>query len=161
MLAEREHAEPQVRDAIERAGGLVRDGLANAREAVGALRGDRLPALVESYRGDLGVDAALTVEGTARTLPADADVALYRAAQEALTNVARYAPGAVTTVVLAYGTDRTTLRIENGRAHGAALTGVGGGAGLAGMRERIARAGGAMEAGATAAGWRVQVWVPA
>ena len=36
----------------------------------------------------------LRVEGSARTLPADAGLALYRGAQEALTNVARYAPGA-------------------------------------------------------------------
>jgi signal transduction histidine kinase len=165
-LAEREHAEPQVRDAIARAGGLVRDGLASAREAVGALRGDelpgvaQLPALIESYRRDLNVDATLAVEGAARTLAADVNVALYRAAQEALTNVARYAPGAVTTVILTYGTDQTSLRIENGRGQGAPLAGIGGGAGLAGMHERIARAGGTMDAGATPAGWCVQLSVP-
>jgi signal transduction histidine kinase len=42
VLAEREHAGEQVRAAIERPGELVRDGLANARQAVGALRGDLL-----------------------------------------------------------------------------------------------------------------------
>ena len=31
----------------------------------------------------------LTVEGDARTLPADASLALYRGTQEALTNIAR------------------------------------------------------------------------
>ena len=42
-LAERDHATPPMRAAIERAGELVKEGLANAREAVGALRGEGLP----------------------------------------------------------------------------------------------------------------------
>ena len=46
-LAEREQASPQVRAAIERAGELVRDGLANARQAVGALRGEELPSVAQ------------------------------------------------------------------------------------------------------------------
>ena len=36
-----------MRDAIDRAGELVKDGLANARQAVGALRGERLPGVAE------------------------------------------------------------------------------------------------------------------
>jgi signal transduction histidine kinase len=173
-LAEREHSEPQIRAAIERASGLVKDGLASARQAVSALRGDELPGvaqlqtLIESYKKDLNVDATLTVEGGTRTLPDEASLALYRGAQEALTNVARYAPGAVTTVVLRYHAERTTLTVENGASNagttGAAdrgLAGVSGGRGLAGMRERIARAGGSMQAGPTDTGWRVELRVPA
>jgi signal transduction histidine kinase len=173
MLAEREHAEPRMRAAIERASGLVRDGLENARQAVGALRGDELPgvaqlqSLIESYKDDFKVDATLKIDGRTRTLPTEASLALYRGAQEALTNVARYAPGAVTSVVLHYHGERTTLSVENGAtnasAKGAAdhgLSDVGGGRGLAGMRERIERAGGTMQAGATDAGWRVELEVP-
>jgi signal transduction histidine kinase len=173
-LAEREHSDPQVRAAIERASGLVKDGLASARQALGALRGDelpgvpQLPALIDSFREDLNVDATLTVEGEARTLPADASLALYRGAQEALTNAARYAPGALTTVRLRYHAERTTLTVENrgltAGVTGAAdrgLAGVGGGRGLAGMRERIERAGGISQAGATREGWRVELEVPA
>jgi signal transduction histidine kinase len=175
-LAEREHSDPQVRAAIERASGLVKDGLASARQAVGALRGDelpgvaQLPALIESFREDLNVDATLTFEGEARTLPAEASLALYRGAQEALTNAARYAPGALTTVLLRYHAERTTLIVENRRLSagetgltGAAdrgLAGVGGGRGLAGMRERIERVGGTSQAGATGEGWRVELEVP-
>ena len=171
VLVEREQADARVRAAIERAGTLVRDGLASAREAVGALRGDRLPGvaelptLIESYRRDLHVDAALQVEGDARALPTEADLGLYRGAQEALTNVARHAPGALATVVLRYGNASTVLTVENGagtnEAAGAALAGVGGGRGLDGMRERIERAGGTMHAGATDGGWRVELEVPA
>jgi signal transduction histidine kinase len=105
MLADREQAPPPMRGAIDRASELVKDGLANARQAVGALRGEELPGvaqLIESFRDDLQVELTLRVEGSARPLPADASLALYRGAQEALTNVARYAPGATTSVVLRY-----------------------------------------------------------
>jgi len=42
-----------------------------------------------------------------------------------------------------------------------ALGGLGGGKGLAGLRERLERAGGRMNAGATESGWRVELEVPA
>jgi signal transduction histidine kinase len=173
MLAEREQAGPQMRATIDRASGLVKDGLANARQAVGALRGEELPgvpqldSLIESFRNDMNVDVMLTIEGDVRTLPADASLALYRGAQEALTNIARYAPGASTSVVLRYGSDRTTLCVEDRlRAHapaeptGGGLSGVGGGRGLTGMRERLERAGRSMHAGPTDEGWRVELDVP-
>jgi signal transduction histidine kinase len=171
-LAERERTSAPVRDAIERASELVKEGLASARQAVGALRGDdvasvdRLEALVVSFREDLNVDATLTIQGDARPLPADASLALYRGAQEALTNVARYAPGAKAAVALRYEAARTTLVVEDRLTNEdapatAALSGVGGGRGLQGMQERLERAGGSMRAGPTRAGWRVELEVPA
>jgi signal transduction histidine kinase len=173
-LAERDGATPQIRSAIDRASELVKDGLMNARQAVGALRGEGLPgiaqleSLIESFQDDMKVEVTLSIEGSARTLPADASLALYRGAQEALTNVARYAPGATATVVLRYDVDRTRLIVEDRQARTAsasatsgALSSVGGGRGLAGMRERIERAGGGMRAGPAEQGWRVELEVPA
>jgi len=168
MLAEREQASAEMRAAIDRGSDLVKDGLANARQAVGALRGDELPgvtqlgALIASYRDDMHLDVSFAAEGETRMLPADASLALYRGAQEALTNVARYAPGATTTVLLRYGNGRTTLTVENAAPSRVAdgLAGVGGGRGLAGMRERVERAGGSMEAGPTESGWRVHLEAP-
>jgi signal transduction histidine kinase len=174
MLAERERAGSQTQAAIDRARALVKDGLASARQAVAALRGDdlpsvaQLPSLIDSFREDMMLDVSLAVDGDARVLPADAGVALYRGVQEALTNVARYAPGASTSVVLRYQRDRTTVTVEDllpatsgigAVAHG--LSDVGGGRGLAGMRERIERSGGSMHAGPTEHGWRVELEVPA
>ena len=112
-LADREHASPVLSDAIDRASELVKSGLAHARQAVGALRGDalptvaELPTLIESYKTDMNLDVTFRIEGDARTLPGDPSLALYRGAQEALTNVARYAPGACTTVTVRYEPDRT------------------------------------------------------
>jgi signal transduction histidine kinase len=171
-LAEREQTTSPMRAAIDRAGQLVRDGLANARQAVGALRGEELPgvaqleSLVSSFNADMDVDVTLVIEGSTRPLPAETSLALYRGAQEALTNVARYAPGASTDVVLRYGADRTALTIEDRLPPGApplagkGLTGVGGGRGLAGLRERIECIGGSLSAGATESGWRVDLVVP-
>jgi signal transduction histidine kinase len=171
-LAEREQATPPIRDAIDRAGELVKDGLANARQAVGALRGDELPgveqlaSLVTAFRDDTAVDASLLIKGSARSLPVEASLALYRGAQEALTNIARYAPGATTCVLLRYDTDRTVLSIEDhvspsgGLPIPEGLRGVGGGRGLAGMRERIERVGGVASAGPIENGWRVELVLP-
>ncbi len=166
-LADREHAGAPLSNAIDRASELVRDGLDNARRAVGALRGDavptvsQLPSLVESYRADLHLDVKLHIEGEARALPADPSLALYRGAQEALTNVSRYAPGAPTTVIVRYEPDRTMLSVDNGASDAPPRAAMGGGHGLEGMRARIERAGGTMSAGPTAKGWRVEIEVPA
>jgi signal transduction histidine kinase len=169
-LAESHQASPQVRMAIDRAGELVRDGLTNARQAVGALRGDelasvtQLESLVSAFRNDTNTNVTLTIEGRARPLPPDASLALYRGAQEALTNIARYAPGAAATVVLRYGGEKTTLTVEDRLAgpkpDTTGFESVGGGNGLAGMRKRLERAGGTMQAGPTDTGWRVELDLP-
>lgn len=170
-LAEREQASANVQAAIERAGELVRDGLVSARQAVNTLRGADLPGveeldgLVEAFRSDTNIDASFTIEGVVRPLPVEASLAIYRGAQEALTNVVRYAPGACTKVVLRYASEVTSLTVEDRLDASApsadSLLGVGGGNGLNGMRERIEGVGGHMHAGPTETGWRVELEVPA
>jgi signal transduction histidine kinase len=153
-------------------------GLADARQAVSALRGEQLPTLtqlstlVEDFRRDTGTDATLRVDGTSRPLPAEASLALFRCAQEALTNITRYAPGAASAVTVSYQPDRSVVTIEDhvcpaGADPGPApaprpglLAGAGGGHGLAAMRERAQRAGGTARAGPTAGGWLVELEVP-
>src|SRR5205085_12325797 len=121
-LADRQHSPSALSEAIDRASELVKSGLVNARQAVGALRGEALPSVAElpaldnRYKDDMNLDVTLRIEGQARTLPADSSLALYRGVQEALTNVARYAPSACTTVTVRYEPDRTRLSIENGRS---------------------------------------------
>lgn len=165
-LADRDGAGASLGEAIDRASQLVRSGLADARQAVGALRGDALPTLgelpelVESYRADMNLDVSLRIDGEARTLPADAGLALYRGVQEALTNVARYAPGARTAVLVSYEPGRTAVSVANGPTAAAQHQGMGGGHGLEGMRERIERAGGRMSAGPAGDGWRVEIEAP-
>ena len=178
-LAGREAVSEPLRAAIDRSAELTKAGLADARQAVSALRGEQLPSLdqlstlVEDFRRDTGAEATLRVDGTSRPLPAEASLALFRGAQEALTNIARYAPGAATTVTVSYQAGRTVVTIEDRvcpagagpgpvpvRPRSALLADAGGGHGLTAMRERAQRAGGAARAGPTADGWLVELEVP-
>jgi signal transduction histidine kinase len=190
-LAERDQVDPQLLQLIVRGGELTREGLGDARQAVAALRGDQLPTvdqlatLIHRCRRDLALPITLSVIGEPRTPTPEAGLALYRGAQEALTNVARYAAGSPTAVVLRYTDTATTLTVcDQGAAPAAAAggpgTGVaaadaagtatitaparswtGGGNGLRGMRERIERVGGRTQAGPTAEGWTVEMEIPA
>ncbi len=173
-LAERDRVDPLLRQLIVRSGELTREGLSDARQAVAALRGDDAPmadqltALVGRCRRDLALPITLSVTGQPRTLPPEANLALYRGAQEALTNAARYAPGSPTTVELHYTPRATTLTVsDQGRAADAgsddsgAEAWTGGGNGLRGMRERIERVGGRTRAGSAGQGWTVEMEIPA
>jgi signal transduction histidine kinase len=163
-------AGPQAVAAVDRAAELVREGLGDARRAVGALRGDALPtvgeipALVAALREDLGVDVDLEVSGEAGLVAPEGALALYRGVQEALTNAARYAPGAEVHATLRHGPASTVLTVADagGSAEAAAVNGGGGGGhGLDAMRERVTRAGGTVSAGpAEGGGWRVTIEVP-
>ena len=71
-LAGREGASDGLRATIERSADLAKAGLADAKQAVGALRGDALPtvdqlgALVEGFRRDTGTQATFRIDGTSR-----------------------------------------------------------------------------------------------
>jgi signal transduction histidine kinase len=159
----------QARESVVRAGQLAREGLAETRRAIGALRGETVPlpellaGLAAGYRADLGAPARVEVTGDAHPLGADTSLALYRTAQEAMTNVRKHAPGAPVSMALDYQPDSVDLRVENGPAPDGAvrpLAGSGGGYGLTGLRERAELAGGEFTAGPSGAGWRVDVRIP-
>jgi signal transduction histidine kinase len=118
----------------------------------------QLAALAEADGADL------IVTGTARPIAADAGLALYRAAQEAVTNARKHAPGAPVSVRLSFNRPAIVLTVTNGpRPDGISttmLSGTGGGFGLRGMRERIELLGGQVLAEPCERGWTVQVAVP-
>ncbi|MFC5007924.1 sensor histidine kinase [Dactylosporangium cerinum] len=150
---------------VERAGQLARDGLTETRRAVGALRGDPVPlgelvaALADGYRTDLAATADVTVSGTPRSLAAEPGLALFRTAQEALTNVRKHAPGSPVAVHLDFQADAVRLTVRNAapQAPGSAPPG---GHGLAGLRERVGLAGGTVTAAPDGDGWRVDARIP-
>jgi signal transduction histidine kinase len=99
-----------------------------------------------------GLPTRLSVDGVPRPLPGTVDLAVYRVAQEALTNVLKHGE-AVTRVdvVLRYRDDAVELRVrDDGRA--APGTSHGGGYGLIGMRERVHLHHGTLSAGPPAGG---------
>lgn len=148
---------------VERAGQLTREGLVESRRAVHALRADIGPlsemigTLVEADGG------TMTTVGEPRKLQADAALALYRTAQEAVTNARKHAPGKAASVDLRYDPDAVRLTVTNELAEADAarpLTDSGGGYGLSGLRERMELAGGMLEAGRDGDDWAVRAIVP-
>ena len=110
-------ASPDVRAQLDYTKRLVRHGLDEARGAVQALREDAPP--LEEQLACLAADrhAEIRVSGSSRRLAPDVTLALYRVAQEAVTNVLKHAPGAEAEIQLGFGDGRVTLSVSNGAGH--------------------------------------------
>ncbi|MEU8649270.1 histidine kinase [Streptomyces sp. NPDC048737] len=121
---------------------------------------ERLRALVVGFRR---LDQQVEYEIGPLPDGAVADAA-YGIVREALTNVARHAPGAATTVRCRYGDTRTDVVVTSAAppagapAHGA---GLGSGRGQGFLRSRAREAGGTLTSGPTAdGGWEVRAVLP-
>jgi signal transduction histidine kinase len=153
-------------ECLARAEDLVRDGLTELRRSVTMLRagsvaerpfGVALSSLVEESRQG-GLATTLTIEGTARMLAPAIEFTLYRAAQEALTNVTRHAKASAARLTLRYDESEVCLRVED---DGVGATATDGGFGLTGVRERAQLVGGAVSVRTAAgAGFTLEVRVP-
>ena len=171
MLARDRSADPEVVDSLERAHHLAASGLQEARRAVAALRGDELPgpeglqALADAFCEHSEAGCALRVEGDPRLLTSQARLAVYRTAQEALTNVRKHAAAARVDIRLAYAKAGTELEVADHGPGAPVAVGApaaeGSGYGLTGMRERAELLGGTLDAGPTDDGFRVRLWLPA
>jgi signal transduction histidine kinase len=119
MLLEQRPGDPAAVAAVERAHRLARDGLDETRRAVGALRGDRLPGpaalarLAETFSERAGIACDFSVEGHAVELEPEAQLAVYRTAQEALTNVHKHAQATAVSMRLRYAETGIELAIED------------------------------------------------
>ena len=149
---------------INRAQNLTREGMADARRAVLALRADVAP--LQDQLASLATDGAVSfsVTGTVRPVGAEAGLAAYRTAQEALTNARKHAPGQPVRLELSYSDDALSVSVANPLSSPdvlGPLAGTGAGYGLTGLRERAALAGGTLEAGPVDGEWRVCLRIPA
>lgn len=154
----------RARELVQLARRLAVQGLEETRQAVHALR-DEPVALAEQLASLAAHDEAqLIVAGSPRPLTANAGLALYRAAQEAVTNARKHSPGAPVSITLEFDPRATRLTVTNGRCPTSAspsqLSSTGGGFGLQGMRERIELLGGHVVVEPTSEGFSVQVAVP-
>lgn len=154
LLADPEQARG-VFSSIEATG---REALVELRRLLGVLRsGDdhaetapqpglqSLDTLLGQIR-DTGLRVDLRIEGDPVTLPAGVDLSAYRIVQEALTNTLKHAGRAEAEVIVRYATGFVELEILDNGA-GPQTHSNGSGHGIAGMRERVALYGGALETG--------------
>ena len=173
ILAQLEAAELAERDAPRRrrhlglAKDLARDSLAEARRSVQALRpqqleGARLPdalrGMSEKWTRTSGVPVRVEVDGEATPLQPALEVVLFRAAQEALANIAKHSQATRAGLTLSYMHDQVTLDVlDDGKgfdpncprteivedAEPQHVNGTG--YGLAAMRRRLRQVGGSLE----------------
>ncbi|MET0460027.1 MAG: histidine kinase [Ilumatobacteraceae bacterium] len=165
-------------DQVRETAGLIRvtarEAMEDLRDVLGVLRAgtaadgtdlappprrDDLGRLVESSRA-AGVQAELVMD--LDELPDAVARTAHRIVQEALTNVHKHARGAATVVTIAGDEHHgVTVEVVNRRPVGGAALLPGSGAGLLGLGERVALAGGSFGSGPTPeGGWRVSAWLP-
>ncbi|WP_308296857.1 sensor histidine kinase [Streptomyces sp. ISL-44] len=173
---------PTARKALDTVGDSAREALAEMRRMLLVLREEgprpapeehdgrvaglgRLDELVKRV-GEAGVPVRVRITGTAYDLPPGIDLCAYRVVQEALTNVIKHAPGAVTTVRVHYGADEVRVGVDDdgrGRIPAPIPAGPGrtAGQGLIGMHERATIYHGTVTAGpAPGGGFAVSLRVP-
>jgi signal transduction histidine kinase len=118
-----------------------------------------LPELVGVFTAAaLRVD--LEVDGHVATVPTLVDWGAYRIVQEALTNVARHAPGSSPTVTVRFHPQEVDVSvIDHGWAQGGNRP-YRESPGVIGMRERAAALGGTLDASPSADGFAVVAHLP-
>ena len=145
-----ERGRQKIREARE----STLSALAEVRRSVRALKPPALEersgvaalaALAHAFDG-AGPDVSFELEGEARVMSEEAELALYRATQEALTNAAKHSRAHRVHVRLAFKPEETRLVVAD---DGDGVPGgrPDGGFGLAALRERVESLGGTLAAG--------------
>ncbi|MFD2417658.1 sensor histidine kinase [Amycolatopsis pigmentata] len=146
---------PRSLSAVEKAS---RSAMSDLHRLLDLLHGQS-PEALQPGLNDLcdllhGLPARLVVHGKARELPPSLEIALYRIAQEALTNALRHGDGGSIEVELAYTDNEVALTVtntvprearQNGERHH----------GLAGIRRRVTLYGGKLGYGPEDGRWRL------
>ncbi|WP_418959166.1 sensor histidine kinase [Streptomyces tritici] len=160
------------------------EGLAEMRRLIGLLRdsgGDAEPAAAPTLAGLDALVAQARTNGRSSgltftlddardpadaPLPAPVEMAAYRIVQEALTNALKHAPAGPVAVRLAREDGALRVLVTSPFGDRPGPRAPGSGAGLVGMRERVALLGGEFEAGPVTAAdgrkiWQVRAGLPA
>jgi signal transduction histidine kinase len=143
-------------EEIDRIVGLLREDREMDRSPSPGI--DQIPALVERQRAG-GLDVHLTIDGEPdRRPPTPVSRAVYRIAQESLTNASRHGTGSAA-IAIQLGPDALELSVAN-----PVTTRVeprpGGGRGIAGMRERAKLLGGSLQAGRNGSRFELHARLP-
>jgi signal transduction histidine kinase len=155
-------------DALANAEEAGRRSLRELRETMVLLRaedGERglgapvriadVEALAATARAS-GLEVVYRATGNLDSVSPSAGAAMFRIAQEALTNATRHAPEAATEVAIEVASDQVVLSVESIGPVRAAETAGPNRFGLVGMRERAAAIGAEFDAGPSDRGWLVR-----
>jgi len=136
-------------EEVEEARVLTLDALSEVRRSVRALKplsvdgrtgASALAALARNF-GGTGIDVAFATEGEERDLPGEADLVLYRAMQEGLTNAAKHAKARRVRTTLCFGDEGVRFVVaDDGEGSGEGAQ--EGGFGLSALKERAESLGG-------------------
>jgi two-component system, NarL family, sensor histidine kinase UhpB len=140
--ADVDEAKRTVRRALEEVRRIAQELRPAMLEHLGLV--SSLTELARRFADVSGLEVRRRFDTDLPPLSPDAELAIYRVAQESLTNVARHAGASSVDVVLEAGSTSVTLRISDdgrGIARGGSPNGHGG---LRGMRERAILVGGAL-----------------
>ncbi|KAB1912156.1 histidine kinase [Micromonospora sp. AMSO31t] len=144
----------------ERSGSLRPAGETVAELVDGARDAGMAVELVDGAR-DAGLAVELRADPDGVALPPLVAHAVHRVVREALTNAARYAPGAPVTVTVDRTGGAVAVSVVNGRAPAGPLPGPAShGSGLLALRERVRLAGGVLDAGPRDGGFAVTAHLP-
>jgi signal transduction histidine kinase len=137
-------------DALNKAQDLAQKGLMGVRKSVAALRespvsnrplSEAIASLVKEEQSS-GIVTEFKVTGEPLALDHKVALALYRVAQEGLTNVSRHAHASRVDVLLDFKPDEVRLEVKD---NGVGTAETAGGFGLLGIRERMQLLGGKVE----------------
>ncbi|HET8674382.1 MAG TPA: sensor histidine kinase, partial [Blastocatellia bacterium] len=153
---------------LGKAQSLTQEGLAEVRRSVAALHAlptenrplaEALAGLAEECRAS-GIAIDLTISGTPRQIGPQAELTLYRAAQEGLTNMRKHAQATRATIALDYTADNLVrVVIED---DGVGANDADSGFGLLGVRERAQILGGSVRTTTSRGrGFKLEVELPA
>ena len=162
----RESVDPSLAPRMDRVLELVDTGMRSIRNVARDLRPPLLDelgllpalhALVAGFGERTGIEVTFDAPEKLPALSHDAELALFRALQEALSNVARHAGAHSVAIALSHADGALDLEV---RDDGRGLAGSPG-LGLTGMRERLGALGGGMRlANAVGGGARLAVRLP-
>jgi signal transduction histidine kinase len=153
---------------LGKAQSLTQEGLAEVRRSVAALHAlptenrplaEALAGLAEECRAS-GIAIDLTISGTPRQIGPQAELTLYRAAQEGLTNMRKHAQATRAIIALDYTADNLVrVVIED---DGVGANDAKSGFGLLGVRERAQILGGSVRTTTSRGrGFKLEVELPA
>ena len=153
-------ADPSLKHEVDDIAQVARKSLNDVRDAVAGYRRPTLPGEISSARNALRTAGiAFAVDDRLGSVPEEQDSVLAWCVREAVTNVLKHSGATRCTVSLARDNGLARLAVED---DGQGATSLGGGSGLIGMRERVARAGGTFEvANGAGHGLTLRVAIPA